>query len=534
MARRDWALRAGAAAVGLVLGWVATGPAGSMGINWDAAAYAAEIASGRRGWSAEPWSSHFGLGSIYLMGAAVARGLGGSVLDGFRALGAIALAGAAALVAEAARRLSGSRALGFLLTLLWVAAWGVIRLVATWEDNVLFLPVAAGAILLALARIEAWRTRDSLLAGLLVGAGSLVSWQAAVYLFPPLYACACLGGPGRSFRRRAAEAGILVLAFLGARVGWALLFFASSDGLSFRAVFGPLFARPEPSYFPRGWQGWAELARAWRTVLRHVATGLSQVLGPWGRAGTPRGDTLLLVGAGVLTAALAGAVVSFRRASRRGSWRGHLVIATAAALLLSAALYVDLPVDKYKRYDFVPLLAVLALAAALGTGLEGQPARAAPAPDPRPARRSRWASRWTASRSPALVLVGGLLAAQLTLALVAHARFRTQLAAARPPGYHGRGGETWFAFARRLRDRTPAACGYLFAFFEVQHARYQLEIPAALWSELPGASVLGAPPEVETWRRPLPPRPLEAAPASIPPCAWISPEAQALLARPLP
>ena len=191
---------------------------------------------------------------------------------------------------------------------------------------------------------------------------------------------------------------------------------------------------------------------------------------------------------------------------------------------MSAALYVDLPVDKYKRYDFFPLLAVLGLATALGAWLR----RGAAVP-PSPSRRSPWTAGTPNSRAVRRRRPPGRPSS--TLALIP----TPASGPGSPPPARGlprRGGETWFAFARRLRARTPDRCGYLFAFSEVQHARYQLEIVAALWSELPGAAVLGAPPEATTWLRPLPLRPLARRARRPRDCAWVSPEARALLASP--
>jgi hypothetical protein len=503
----------GAAGLGWLCGWLATSPGLSLGINWDTAAYAAEIASGRLGWSSPPWSSHYALGPLYVTGAGLGRLLGGTVLDGFRLLSAFALAATAVLVARAARWLAGSRSLALGVVASWLAWWGLLRLACTWEDNILFLPLGAAALVLAIERATDWRPRDGLAAGALAGAGSLVSWQAAVYLLAPLYAAIAgqslagkiAGSPARRpAARRLAEVLLIPLAFLAVRVAWALVYALTSRGLSPGSLLATLFARPEPSFFPRGLHGWAELASAWRAVLRHVAAGVLQVLGPWWREGSPRGAALLIAGAAVLAGALAAAVVTGRWARRSQVLAGHLIAATTAALLVASALYVDLPVDKYKRYDFLPLLLSLALAAALG--------------------------RWRSSPRRRWLLLAPLLALQVTLAGFTHARFRAALAAARPAGYHTRDGETWFAFARHLRARTRDRCGYLFTFAEVQHARYQLEIPAALWSELPGARVLDAPPEAASWRRPLP---LAPAPVTLRGCEWLSPDAELELRPPL-
>jgi hypothetical protein len=343
-----------------------------------------------------------------------------------------------------------------------------------------------------------------LTAGLLAGAGSLVSWQAAVYLVAPLYVSAAFGGPGRPPWGRLRDSAAALLAFFGARVGWALFYWLTSTGLSLGALLSTLFARPEPSFFPRDAHGWWELARAWRAALRHVGVGVLQMVGPWWREGAPRGSGLLLLGAAVLVLAVAASVLSLRfgRAARQTASDApptlHLLIATTTALLIASALYVDLPSDKYKRYDFLPLMVALVLAAGLGAWQAHRPSRTRP---------------W--------LLLAPLLAAQLILTVASHRLFRAALVRAQPPDYHTRVGETWFAFARRLRARTPDRCGYLFTFEEVRHARYQLEIPAALWSELPGAAVLDVPAEAAAWRRPLPGA--NAAPRG---CEWVSPAAR--------
>ena len=71
-----------------VFAWLCTIPSAIALINWDNAAYIADIASGGYDWSHMPWSSHLGIGHAYKLGVWLAQALGGTVIDGFRIVNA--------------------------------------------------------------------------------------------------------------------------------------------------------------------------------------------------------------------------------------------------------------------------------------------------------------------------------------------------------------------------------------------------------------------------------------------------------------
>jgi hypothetical protein len=199
----------------------------------------------------------------------------------------------------------------------------------------------------------------------------------------------------------------------------------------------------------------------------------------------------------VLSAAAAATVWWARRHGRRGA---HLVAASLLALTLAAALYVDLPVDKFKRYDHLPLLLpLLGVAVLVPISRRGS----------------------LAAFAIVLVIQGGT-------AIAWNRAFHRALPASSPPGYHGHDGQTWFAHMRAVRRQSPRACAYVFTLDELAHGRFQLEIPAALWSELPGAVVIGDPAAIKDWPRPLPVEPFVRT--GLRGCEWLSTGARRKLA----
>jgi hypothetical protein len=98
----------------LVYTWLLTSPSAIALINWDNAAYIAEIASGGYDWSHLPWSSHLGVGQAYKLGVWLAQLAGGSVIDGFRLLNALVFAATCWTLFDTSRRICGSphRAVG--------------------------------------------------------------------------------------------------------------------------------------------------------------------------------------------------------------------------------------------------------------------------------------------------------------------------------------------------------------------------------------------------------------------------------------
>lgn len=487
-----------AAIVGASFGWIGTGPGVSLGINWDTAAYVSDLASGRQGPGATPWSSHVALGPLYACGMALVRPFGGTPLDGVRLLGALALAASAALVAAMAGRATGSRVRAGLAALAFLAWWDTWRLVLSWEDNVLALPFGLAALALTLEHAERWPLRASLLAGLCLGAGTLVSWQGALWFGPVAYGIALAGTQPRSLLRRLRDVTAVGVSLCLARVMWALGCAALGAQDSAGRLLGIAFARPEPSFFPASLGEFLGLLARGRTVLRHVGFGVLQATLDLGPDDARMRSLVLAVGAGALICSLALAIHSGqRRGESQQALQRHLVAAGLLFCFLGAALYVDLPADKYKRYDFLAPLAALVLA-------NGRRARLGP------------------------ILLGAVILLGTSHAVVRVRAAHAALALREPDGYHGRGGETWFTHFRRLHRASPQACGFVFAFDELAHARYQLEIQAALWSELPAPRVLGEPSLVAGWPRPLPVvRPSASTPR---PCEVVSAAAQRLLA----
>jgi hypothetical protein len=487
-----------AAVAGALLAWVGTAPGVSLGINWDTAGYVADLASGRQGAGATPWSSHYALGPLYALGMAVVRPFGGAPLDGVRLLGALALAGSAALVAAMTLRVTASRLRAGLAAAAFLACWGTWRLVLSWEDNVLALPFGLAALAVTLRSAEGWTLRTSLLTGLILGAGTLVSWQGALWLGPVAYGAALAGERSRPALIRLGDVAGVGLGLCLARAAWALGFAAFGARDPVARLLGIAFARPEPSFFPSSLAELAGLLVRARTVLRHVGLGVLQAALDVGPEEPRTRPLALAIGALVLACALALAIRSgLRRARSPEAARAHLLAASLALCLLGAAAYVDLPSDKYKRYDFLPPLAAVAVGS-------------------------------SRVRRLGPVLLGVAFALGLGHAVVRVRASHAALPQRLPPGYHGRGGETWFAHLRRLRHESPQACGFVFALDELAHARYQLEIQAALWSELPAPRVVGDPAVVATWPRPLP----VVAPAALRPrpCERLSEAARRTLA----
>ena len=497
--RRLWALLTTSSAllscavalVGFVWGWVISGPAWAEGINWDTASYVALYASGQGSPLDLPWNSHYALGPIYALAGAVARACGGTWVDGVRLACASAMAAAAFCFATFAQLRTGPA--GVVWGLLYVASWGVSRLALTLEDNVLYLPFACAAVLLALHHADAWSWRLSLIAAVLVAGGALVSWQAGLYLFPALYVAAFVGGKARSWQTRAKEVAITLATFVGTCVIFVLLFRMLSSRNSLATLLHTLFSRPSPSFFPRSLHDLVTLFSDQR-VFAQVAAGVCAQVSAGRAACTALSASLGLIIAVLVTAAVIFSLVRARATSR---WRGHVAWISFAAIFVATAFYVDLPDDHYKRYEFIPLFVCVA-------GLLGME-RAAKVP--------LVALRMAVAVSVVLSAWGTLAQART---------YRRNLPETTPPGYLGRGDEPWFVYFRRLRHEHPSACLFTLRLDDsLLHGRYQLEIPAALWSELPAHQLVGFPGAMRDWPRKV----NVVAPSALPParaCEWRS------------
>jgi hypothetical protein len=230
-------------------------------------------------------------------------------------------------------------------------------------------------------------------------------------------------------------------------------------------------------------------------------------------AAPPAGVRRAAFGLGVCVIAAAGALVAGSAASiRRGgspARAAHVLAATLFGFLIATALYVDLPGDSHKRYDFVFVLVPLLVAAAVGVF------------------RDRLSTR--ALRLPVGLSLGLVAMIQVAYGASANREWHRLLPTMKPLDYFGRANESWFSYLRNLRRSRPTACGYVFSLEELRHARYQLEIVASLWSELPSPVAIGDPSLLDTWDRPIPVRSAAAFRTEGRGCEWLSDHAQKLL-----
>lgn len=486
--RRAAVCAAAVTAFAFAWAWWASGPTLGMGLNWDTASYVAAYASGQGSWRQLPWNSHYGLGPLYQLGWVLVKPFGGTVIDGVRCVGALAFSAAAGLLAWGAQRMCGSP--GALWALVHASAWAVAVLVMTVEDNVLYLPCAVALSLWALRRQE-WRWRDSVAAGAIAAMGILVSWQAGVYLVGPLYVA--VTAPGRRWQARVRDVAVLAAAVFITLNAYVALFSLVGANDSFSQLWGTLFSRPTPSFFPENLAALFEMLVHPRPLLRHVGLGVAGAFGPDVARARVIEPWLAALGA----AALAGTVAAWLWAHVRGRKPLATALAIAAGVLLATALYVDLPVDKYKRYDFVPLVLVL-------VGVATCTERAGPV-----ARR-----RWLAGALATVVVVQ--LASNVGIARA----YRESLPERTPSGYHGQGTQPWWVMFRSLRQAHATACLFTLPLSgDLLHGRYQLEIPAALWSELPEHLLVGSLEAVADWPRKVNVVPPHALPPKRP-CEW--------------
>jgi hypothetical protein len=500
------------ALVTFVAGWLATSPSWSMGINWDTAGYASEIARGTP-WSRMPWNSHYGVGNVYWLAMHGARGIGLTALDGVRALNALAFMASALSICLCALHMGCKPATSVLVSMVYVSAWGTLALVFTWEDNVLFHPPALAALAIAVFRVGRWRWQDSLVAGGLVGVSSLMSWQGAAFALPICYAALFLPGNHSRWWQRLRDFCLVPAGLVLARFAWVCVFWVTSQGLPFADLLRTAFERPVPSYLPQGFSNWIGLLGKWREVLTHLGLGVTHELGPGIRDAANVVPHLKVLGAVLLGLSVLLWLVTNLLFRKKFSRVSRFVTTAFLALTLSSAAYLDFPADKYKRYDFVPMMASLGLAALTA----------------RLSSRRAGTGGW--SRHLVLPLVVGLVIGQAVLAHHWHRHWHARLQMSGPVGRNSHGSQTWFAYLRSTRNANDKACSFVFAFHEVAHAAGNLEILASLFSELPHPLVIGAPPAAQQWIRPLPIVSTAEVRAGARGCEWLSPGARAELAR---
>jgi hypothetical protein len=506
-----------AAFVAFVIAWVGTGPRVGMGINWDSAVYITLYSSGEFAWGHPPWNSHYAMGQVYFLVSAAFKWLGGTHIQGFRLANAACFSGAAAIFAFCALRLSRRMRLAALGVGVFVTAWGLLILVFTLEDNVLFLPAGLGVLAVCIARQQDWRARDATVAGAIAGAGALMSWQAVIYLFPPLWLSLVQGGApgGRRWFVRVRDAMLVMLGLFAVLVNWVLFYWGTSRVLgrqtNLSGLFQILFSRPEPSFFPRGLSGWMGALGRPVELLRHLGVGVSHELGPLFR------DSPGVQRAAPIAGALAlGLVLMTTSLAIRAAWRRQRAVFPSAdrlvflcvvltAFTVGTSFYLDLMVDKYKRYEYLPQLLVLIVLAVAGS-------------EPR-----SWSRRMGFT-----VALSAWTAVQTVTAVLWNVDWHRTLPTLTPLNYHGHGRTSWYGYIWRIRHRNPHACTYVFAFEELAHARWQAEITAALHSELPAFVVVGDPASTAGWPRRLPVT--DPTALRLDDCAWVSAAARERIA----
>jgi hypothetical protein len=490
------------------LAWRLSSPVWLTAINWDQGAYIAKAVAPGGHWSDAPWNAHYAIGHVYEMGVFVARLFGGTVIDGYRLMTAVSFGLTGGLVADAGRRLSGDRWFGALCALGCATAWVNLLFLLILEDNVLYLPAAAGIFWLVVARRESWGRRENLCAGALAGWAALQSWQALYYLGPAGYA-ALLFTPGPKQARLRAGAEV-VAAFFGTLIGWMVLISVTSS-LDFVDLWRSMFSRPTGSFTLSEpsldfWGRVTGLGAGW--MATHTFVDYPPL--PF--------DVRML---GWLVLALLGGILyaAARTARRHRRWDLHLIALSLFLFTLVTPLYHDFTEWRYLvRFDFWPLLLAL-LAAAIY-----QPAE-----------------RWLGMRplfvvSLTMVIVwNGVRAAEYShTAKKRHPTLETwtQLPHKNKESFYGRDGMSWFQFFRGIREAAPGACRYVFAWGELNEGGWNPDIPGSLFSEL-GAPVfaVGDPKTVggSRYHQPQVVSPKEAEKLAADKCAWISRDASRLL-----
>jgi hypothetical protein len=495
-------------ALGLLVGWACTSPSWSMGINWDTSGTLSEIAR-ESPWARTPWNSHYGVSQVYWLAVHLARPLGLTALDGIRVLNGLALSLSALTLCLCAIRLGVRPTLAVLLAGVYLTSWGTLILTFTWEDNILFHPPALAVLALCLVRIHEWRWQDSLAAGLLAGWSSLMSWQGAAFALPAMYVALFLAGPTRPWWQRLRDGVCVPAGLIAARFVWVGIYWLTAHQLSFRELLVTAFERPSPNFLPKDFAGWITLVGRWREGLAHMGLGITHELGPGIRDSVIAVPQLKTIGVVLLGLSVLLWVITCLVFRRRIRLEFQFVAMAFLALTLSAAIYLDLPADKYKRYDYLPMIVSLGLLV-----LAGWVAMRGP---------SRWLGRGVAF---AIVAVIG---AQLAVGYHWNRQWYARLPTARPANRIAHSNLTWFAYFRSLKRAAPQSCAFVFAFDEVAWANDNLEILAALVSELPNPAVIAAPPRAHTWPRPLPLIAAEELAPRMRGCEWVSPAARTRL-----
>ncbi len=504
----------------IVFAWLCTTPSAIALINWDNAAYIAEIASGGYSWSHLPWSSHLGVGQEYKVGVWLAQVLGGTVIDGFRLLNAVVFAATCWILFDTSRRICTNGVQAATLTALWATVWVNLHYHLILEDNFLFLAPCAALLRISVLRVGAWRPRDSLLCGMFCLLGFLGSYQALPYGLTAAYAA--LLGPGRLWRARIRDVALVGVGFVSALLGW-MTFTVVTSGLSWKVVTGQVLMGPTPNFMPRSPVAMFKYIFDGRSVLETFGNGVFWNLSfhaynlPWGPPVSRW--TLGLLAALVLVAVF---VVATRWSRRTRNFAPHILAATLLLHAFITSLHRDdAEYTGLKRYDFIPLIVVFLGAFALG-GL-----------------RKHFARRWLAAASLGLAAV--VIVVQIALGLRwtmhEHARYVTTTAWNQfphpEPMQFGREGKSWFRYFRDLDREHRDACTLVLSYGEIADSTWNFDITGSLYSEVHNHLVLIDQAMMNRFsptHRRVVPHWVRAEEAGIPACAWVSNEAREVLA----
>ena len=504
------------AAAGLLtglFGWVATSPRLLVHINWDAGSFIHQIADGGVRWSSAPWNAHFGMQYMYMLFFWAARFLGGTPIDGARLLDACCLAIVAALLADAGIRVTGSRLIAGLVVAFWASAFVTEFLVFTLEDNLVFLTPATGILWLCAVRAEKWGARESILAGLLAAAAGLMSIQGVIYVLPPLYVAVVLRRREISAWLRARDAGLTLVALFAGAIGFAG-FVSVTSSLRLRLALSVLFARPDPSQFPKTM---AEMGKLLADVSGSLNTlGVATSLQLFSNRIVFSPAWLVGIGGLVMLVELAVVVATTVWSWRRRCFGPHVFAATLLLFTVATALYRDVAYAYLKRTDFVPLIGgFLVIACVQALPASGRLRKIAVlALALLVAAQSFAAWRWRRAEAGTYVTLDQTVIGR------------------RVPGYHGIPGEgSFFQHFRALRQAHPTACAFVFDASEVAHGRWNPDLSGSIWSELPAHIIIGNPAEMAKWRRKMRVLDPQSARKTLSGCEWISPVAQQSLAR---
>ena len=518
---RDTLWNAAVVSVAVVFAWLCTIPSAIALINWDNAAYIAEMASGGYSWSHLPWSSHLGIGQEYKLGVWLAQVFGGTVIDGFRVVNAAFFAAACLILFDTSRRLCASRVQAAVLTALWATAWVNLHYHLILEDNFLFLAPCAAMLRICVLRAEAWRPRDSLVAGTFCLLGLLGSYQALPYIFAAGYTA--LLAPGRTLSIRVRDAALVGVGFVATLLTW-MVFTAATSRLSWKVVSAQVLMGPQPNYLPRSPALLIKYILDGHSVLQTLGNGVLWNLS-FHAYTLPFGPPMSRWALGVLAVVLLVAVFVW---ATRWSWRTrhfgpHILAATLLLLTFATSIHKDeVEYTGLKRYDFVPLLLVFLAAFLLG-------------------ELRKHSVRDIFARvglTLALVVVLAQLALGLRWTVLEQARYVTtsgwnQFPHPEPMMY-GREGKSWFRYFRDLDREHHDACTLVFSYGEIADSTWNFDITGSLYSEVHDHLVVADDAMIARFqpsRRRVVPHLVRPQEASIPSCAWVSKEARQLLTR---